>query len=1102
MASHYYRYNIARFDDNYPEALPGDPYLLEGIRAARQLGVRPLPYINGVIWDSDTQSWIRENGFASSIKSESGEFVPWDIHGEIFAHMCPATEQWRAKMRETCRKLICEHGMAGVYLDCLAATGARPCYDITHGHTARGGNYRAAGNRKLMFDLRRDSRQLDPDASFFTEEIGEQYIDVMDGFLTLDFSRSGSQAGERVFPVFSTVYHPYTINFGSDAKIDASETQFALEYGLLFLWGCQPLVSAIVAVPPRDGDANSAFLREVTQAYYTAGKAFLQDGRWERIAVVPPDAPASKCGLELRAEAVAMPYEKRRFQRTWCGPAVPATAWRNGDDLGVVMVNLTDRPRRVTLSLDATKLFGADAERVRGLCLWPEVAAIGIEPGREITLPPRSARIEAFGPEPDRFRDRLRPLDDVREVLVTADQGKPFDALIRPAGELWACSDSAVHVRKTDAPGQISIEPVLVENGRAVGVRRGRQTETTGPRAEGRGLPREAADQPFMVLRRLPYRLIDAQEGGECIVFGAGEGYLDMRMEGGGTIVFDRPGIVVLRGLASGKMLRGIDAGPADRVTAPAGACLIAYVSDLSALAAAVVSEAAGVDCAAEQAQDLAAALSRLESEPGHEALADATRCAVACLLACAEAPGLVAPERPLIKLIERLNGLVTAQCGTTARIELDNDWLSPGIEKQVDVLTELLGAGAVTPRNVTFHAVLGNESERIQFTPGIGTASEGRIATDWTLLLRDGLYIERVVPIAAVVPLADRLHLYRLVALDWLEANRPFEIRAQSDAVTAVAGQGGAGEVALRNWSPHPLRVALAASGPAGWRPVCDPAVVDIPPFADGKVRVQIGAPDTANAGVHSVRVDANHSAIEQSGVTSFLTALLLDALVPVEPAAYRDAGPVEDAPPQLRQNGMLAFYAEKGAHLTLTLENVRVTRYVDTMDFRLLDPALKPIEDGRIPVDQQRVIELAAPVTGTYYVEVSPKSGSCRALLSGAVLSEVASHSHPLQLFCSAVTRTFYVAAGARSFVFGATDGGPTETARVVLRSPNGRVALDRDGNWGGADLTIDVLQGEDAGIWTLECLPRQDVSLWLGGGATPCLAPVPGGVLRGRR
>jgi hypothetical protein len=26
MASHYYRYNIARFDDNYPEALPGDPF--------------------------------------------------------------------------------------------------------------------------------------------------------------------------------------------------------------------------------------------------------------------------------------------------------------------------------------------------------------------------------------------------------------------------------------------------------------------------------------------------------------------------------------------------------------------------------------------------------------------------------------------------------------------------------------------------------------------------------------------------------------------------------------------------------------------------------------------------------------------------------------------------------------------------------------------------------------------------------------------------------------------------------------------------------------------------------------------------------------------
>ena len=99
--------------------------------------------------------------------------------------------------------------MSGVYLDVLAAGAAKPCFDPGHGHPINGGSYWGQGNRKLMLDLRAEIRRLDPDACFFTEEIGEHLIDVMDGYLTLDLTRNYTPGGEQVWPILDAVYHPY-----------------------------------------------------------------------------------------------------------------------------------------------------------------------------------------------------------------------------------------------------------------------------------------------------------------------------------------------------------------------------------------------------------------------------------------------------------------------------------------------------------------------------------------------------------------------------------------------------------------------------------------------------------------------------------------------------------------------------------------------------------------------------------------------------------------------------------------------------------------------------------------------------------------------------
>ena len=155
IASHWYRYNIATFNDNDPEHLPPDPYVLDGVRAARELGVEPMPYVLATIWDTDTQSWLLEDGQRSALRDERGNIPPWNIGPNIFANMCLAQEQWHAKMREICRKLIWEHGLSGVYLDVLAAGRAKTCYNPDHGHPIHGGSYWGQGARALMTKLRR-----------------------------------------------------------------------------------------------------------------------------------------------------------------------------------------------------------------------------------------------------------------------------------------------------------------------------------------------------------------------------------------------------------------------------------------------------------------------------------------------------------------------------------------------------------------------------------------------------------------------------------------------------------------------------------------------------------------------------------------------------------------------------------------------------------------------------------------------------------------------------------------------------------------------------------------------------------------------------------
>ncbi|MDX9981806.1 MAG: DUF6259 domain-containing protein, partial [Lentisphaeria bacterium] len=741
MASHWYRYNIAKFDDNYNEMLPGDPYLLQGVQDAKSLGVQPLPYINGVIWDTDTQSWHRENGLAAAVKDEAGEFVPWDIHGEIFAYMCPV-EQWRAKMRETVRKLVGEHGMSGVYLDCLAATRTMPCYDPSHGHSIRGGNYRARDNRKLMYDLRADARSYAPEACFFTEEIGETFIDGMDGFLTLDYLRSHCRPGERVFPFFSLVYHPYTINFGSDAAIGQDPDSFRLQMGTLYTWGCQPLLSATVAKLPEAGEPTAEFLRELVRHYNDIAKPYLTGGEWVPMSVRTPGSPASQRPIDLLVAEHRVEYAKTgKAKRVWTGPAVLASAWKRGDSLAVTMVNITGQDQ--TVQVTAPEPLGEVA-------LFSEFSTGQTDPTRPFVL---SVVVPAG--QPRTFATHgLKPKSrwpDQRKIFQASDGDFPqlfVNHLLAASGVTCQhTAENGLHhvslLRRQRDGSNLPCQPTV--------------DQKMGPLVEGHGLPRNEAMRSFYVSRtgidsgssQVPWPVPGLQIHGadpDFILYSTGADRTAelARYLGGitdwGTIATD---------LKSGQVVKGFVADWPKELPGGTPFLCASVRGNWEVWTAFGTWEAAN---SFDPGQRLPTNLRRAVAELIHtmssdDALASAGKALCEACLESRQNPKPFVAGRPLAQAMERLHALFCARTAMLPLVEIEDDWLSPGFAKTIR-LTPAPGYPDRKPDRIEVVPVGDWAKGAVTVTEEVRAEDQATNTHTFTLTLNDGLYVERMVPV------------------------------------------------------------------------------------------------------------------------------------------------------------------------------------------------------------------------------------------------------------------------------------------------------------------------------------------------------------------
>jgi len=329
VAIHWYNWHEIPFDNDYPHYFPTKPGFAEGVAELQAAGVRITPYINGRLWDTDTQSF-QDVGSLHCTRDRDGEpYIEVYGSGQELAPMCISQQVWRDTLHVIVMRLMAEVGVDGVYMDQIAAARPRLCYDASHGHPLAGGHWWVDGYWELLDQIQTDIAAVSPDKMLTTESNAESYARWFDTYLMCN------SLGDGLVPMFPAVYGSKILGFGrymSNADWDAPET-LAQKQGQLYVWGTQLWWSAPEVI---DHPFAGPWLRDLARLRYRV-REFFNDGR----VLAPPT---------LEDNDTLVTADWHRNDKTATTPAVLATVWGLPDGrILVPLVNCSQQPQTVTL---------------------------------------------------------------------------------------------------------------------------------------------------------------------------------------------------------------------------------------------------------------------------------------------------------------------------------------------------------------------------------------------------------------------------------------------------------------------------------------------------------------------------------------------------------------------------------------------------------------------------------------------------------------------------------------------------------------------------------------------------------------------------------
>ena len=258
-----------KFDTHYPDYFPPrQPDLFrEVIKSLREdFKVFTFPYINGRIFDINSDTYLSENGaqycsqyviepkLLSTHSANIDNIAPYrETYGSnaTFCVSSPFTSYWQGKITETTSELTNGWQVDGVYIDQIGAADPKPCYDPLHGHTLGGGTYWTDGYKQMLSGIHEavKPRSNGYQPPIVTENNAEVYMDGLQGYLTLvalkmslaQLPAKSPSHYRRLSPAFPFVYGGYYVGFGAEwFKTDFSDPDwFCGKLSAMFMTGTQ-----------------------------------------------------------------------------------------------------------------------------------------------------------------------------------------------------------------------------------------------------------------------------------------------------------------------------------------------------------------------------------------------------------------------------------------------------------------------------------------------------------------------------------------------------------------------------------------------------------------------------------------------------------------------------------------------------------------------------------------------------------------------------------------------------------------------------------------------------------------------------------------------
>lgn len=375
---HWYRWHEIPYDTFYPEYFPPLPGFGEGIKTLQESGSHVMPYINGRLWDPDSNSWQEKKAYDSAVRQRDGSLHS-EIYGSLIPNnvMCPGTELWQNTVAEVVEEMFREYHTDGVYIDQICAARGLPCYAENHGHEPGDGGNWHRGYRKMMEEVR---RRIPEGKILATEECAEPWLDLFDAHIILN-----TPITLNSIPLFAAVYSDRVIGYCSlyyAADEPGNALTFRRKNSRAFLYGSQLGWIQPNRIMAPECRAEAEFLRDLAATRRRA-RPFVTDG--QLIKMLPVEGEN-----EILCGKASGGFGPDHIVRE---PAVSASLWVAGNQVGVLVCNISDTNRTITIKLDEKNLtapekltlIGSEGER-ETIALKSAIATFAINAAEAVVL--------------------------------------------------------------------------------------------------------------------------------------------------------------------------------------------------------------------------------------------------------------------------------------------------------------------------------------------------------------------------------------------------------------------------------------------------------------------------------------------------------------------------------------------------------------------------------------------------------------------------------------------------------------------------------------------------------------------------------------------